>query len=248
MRLAVLSLAAVLVGAPAVAAEIRVLSGGAVQESVAELAQAYEKKTGHKVTARFAPMGKLREKLKAGEKADILFMTGAAMDAAAKEGTSLAGERVPLGRVMIGLAVKEGAPLPDIKTVEGFKKTLLAAKSIVIVDPSTGTSGAHLAKTFEKLGIAEAVKAKLKTLPGGRVAELVARDEAEIAVHQITEIMPVKGVKLVGPLPEEINLVSTYIGVATAGASPEARDFLAFTAGPEGRKLITAGGVDPGGS
>ncbi len=248
MKLAALALAAVIASAPALAAEVRVLSGGAVQESVAELMQAYEKKTGHKVTAQFAPMGKLREKLKAGDKADVLFMTGAAMEAAAKEGTALAGERVPLGRVMIGLAVKEGAPVPDIKTVEAFKNTLLAAKSIVIVDPNTGTSGAHLAKTFEKLGIAEPVKAKLKTLPGGRVAELVAKDEAEIAVHQITEILPVKGVKLVGPLPEEINLVSTYIGVATANASLEAKEFLAFTATPEGRKLIAAGGLDPGGS
>ena len=246
MKLIALAMAVVVIGAPATAAEIRVLSGGAVQESVIELAQAYEKKTGNKVVAAFAPMGKLRAKLRAGEKADILFMTGAAMDAAAKEGAQLAGERVPLGRVMIGLAVKEGAPMPDIKTVDGFKKTLLGAKSIVIVDPSTGTSGAHLAKTFDKLGIADQIKPKLKTLAGGRVAELVARDEAEIAVHQITEILPVKGVKLVGPLPEAVNLVSTYLGSATASASPEAKAFLAFAASPEGRKLIAEGGVDPG--
>lgn len=245
MRIAALLIAAAL-ALPVQAAEIRALSGGAVQESVVELIQAYEKKTGHKVVADFAPMGKLREKLKAGDKADVLFMTAAALDAAAKDGAAIQAERVTLGRAMIGVAVREGAPLPDIATVDAFKRTLLGAKSIAMIDPNTGTSGGYLAQLFEKLGIAGDVTPKLKTLPAGRVAELVAKGEAEIAIHQIPEVLPVKGIKLVGPLPEEINLVSTYFGALTAGASAAGKDFLAFTTTPEGRKLIAAGGLDPG--
>ncbi len=133
------------------AAEIRVAAGGAAQEAIVELAAAFKKKTGHEIKGTFAPMGTLANKLKAGEKADLLFMTGSALDDVAKGGIKLDADRRPLGRVLIGLAVKAGAPVPDISSVEAFKKALLAAKSVAYVDPATGaTSGTHFAKMLEK--------------------------------------------------------------------------------------------------
>lgn len=240
-------LAALLVSGAAGAAEIKALSGGAVQESVVALIEAFEKKTGHKVASQYAPMGKLQQMLKAGDKAEVLFMTAVALDGAAKDGTALAPDRRPLGRVMIGVAVKEGAPVPDISNAEAVKRLLLESKGIAMIDPNTGTSGGHLAKMYESLGIAEQVKPKLKTLPQGRVAELVVRGEADVALHQISEILPVKGIRFVGPLPAEINLVSTYFVATTAGASPEARAFAEFAVSQEGRKLVEEGGLMPGG-
>jgi molybdate transport system substrate-binding protein len=225
------------------AAEIRVAAGGAAHEALGELAAAFKKKTGHEVKGSFAPMGTLANRLKAGEKADLLFMTGSALAEVEKGGIKLDADRRPLGRVLIGLAVKEGAKLPDISTVEAFKKALLAAKSVAYVDPATGaTSGTHFAKMLEKMGIADQMKPKTLLRPGGYVVELVAKGEAEMGVHQITEILPVKGAKLVGPLPADVNLVSTYTGVLVAGAPPAAKAFFDFATGPEAKAAVEHAG------
>jgi molybdate transport system substrate-binding protein len=133
--------------------------------------------------------------------------------------------------------------VPDISTVEAFKKALLAAKSVAYVDPATGaTSGTHFAKMLEKMGITADMKPKSLLKPGGYVVELVAKGEAELGVHQITEILPVKGVKLVGPIPADVNLVSTYTGVLVAGASPEAKAFLDFATSPEAKAAVEHAG------
>ena len=232
---------------PAAAAEVKALSGGAVQESVALLVQAFEKKTGHKVTVQYAPMGKLQQLLKAGDKAEVLVMTAAALDAAARDGAKIAGGRAALGRSMLGIGVKEGAPIPDISTPDAVKRLLLAARTIAYIDPAFGTSGPHVAKMLEQMGIAEAMKPRTKTLQGGRVAELVARGEVDVAIHQIAEIVPVKGVKFVGPLPASINLISTYFVATVEGASPAAKALAEFAVGPEGAKLVQDGGLMPGG-
>ena len=144
----------------------------------------------------------------------------------------------------MGVAVKEGAPRPDIATTEAFKKALLAAKSVAFVDPTRGTSGRHFAAVMEKLGIAAEMKPKSKTLPGGFVAELVAKGEAELAVHQITEILPVKGVVLVGPLPPELQKVTIYQAAATTKArdADAARAFLANLRSAEVRALAARKG------
>jgi molybdate transport system substrate-binding protein len=242
-RLLVAGLAVLAAAAPAEAAEIKVAAGGAAQEAIVELAAAFKKKTGHEVKGTYAPMGTLANKLKAGEKADLLFMTGSALAEVEKGGIKLDADRRPLGRVLIGLAVKDGAPVPDIATVEAFKKTLLAAKSVAYVDPATGaTSGTHFAKMLDKMGIAEQMKPKSILKPGGYVVELVAKGEAELGVHQITEILPVKGAKLVGPIPADVNLVSTYIGVLVAGAPAEAKAFLDFATSPEAKSAIEHAG------
>jgi len=242
-RLLAAGLTAMAASAPAAAAEIKVAAGGAAQEAIVELAAAFKKKTGHEVKGTYAPMGTLANRLIAGEKADLLFMTGAALDNVAKGGVKLDADRRPLGRVLIGLAVKQGAPAPDISTVAAFKTTLLAAKSVAYVDPATGaTSGTHFAKMLEKMGIAEQMKPKSILKPGGYVVDLVAKGEAELGVHQITEILPVKGAKLVGPIPADVNLVSTYIGVLVAGAPAEAKAFLDFATSPEAKAAVEHAG------
>jgi molybdate transport system substrate-binding protein len=158
----------------------------------------------------------------------------------AKKGWVAQETATEVGRVGIGVAVHENAPAPDIATPEALKKTLLDAKSIVYIDPNRGTSGKHFAGVLDRLGIADAIKAKTTLGSGGYVVEPVGRGEIEIGVHQITEILPVKGVKLVGPLPAPLQKETVYVGATTAGScnSENARAFLAFLRAPETRAMF----------
>jgi molybdate transport system substrate-binding protein len=143
--------------------------------------------------------------------------------------------------------VRDGAPRPDISTSDALKQALLAAKSITYVDPAQGaTSGIHFADVLQKLGIADAVKSKTTLVPGGYPAELVAKGEVEMVVHQISEIVPVRGVTLLGPLPKDVQKVTTYsAGIAKKSASPEAaRAFVAFLTSPTVKAKLAAAGLD----
>lgn len=206
--------------APAASAgELSLWAGGAVKSAVTDAFASFEKTSGAKVKAEFAPVGTLMKKLAAEPAgADVVILSAEAMADAAKAGQVETGSITEVGRVGVGVAVNEKAPSPDISTAAAFKATLLAAKSIVMVDPNTGTSGKHLAQVFEKLGIADALKPKLKVLAGGYVVEGVGRGEIEIGLHQITEILPVKGIKLVGPLPAELQKVTIYQAAITSKA------------------------------
>ncbi len=152
------------------------------------------------------------------EEFDVAVLTPQAIDALAKEGKVVAGSRIDLAKVGVGVMVKAGAPLPDISTVEAFKRTLLAAKSVAYIDPAAGgSSGIYVAQLLERLGIAGQINAKAKLIQGGAVADHIADGEAEIGIHQISEILPVAGVTLVGPLPAEIQNFTIYsAGVGTA--------------------------------
>jgi molybdate transport system substrate-binding protein len=237
----------VLLGAGTVgAAEIKVLSAGAVRAIVTELAQVFEKDTGHKVTLAFGTVGVTRKRL-ADEPADVVIMTDVAIDESSAQGAVVAGSRRDIARTGMGVGVREGAPKPDISTPEAFKQALLAARSLTYVDPAQGaTSGIHFAGVLQKLGIADAVKAKTTLVPGGYPAELVARGEVEMVVHQISEIVPVKGVTLVGPLPKEVQKVTTYsAGIAKKAASPDAANaFVAFLTSPAMKPKFAASGLD----
>jgi len=227
------------------AAEIRVLSAGAVREAVSELAEKFGRETGHQVQFTFGTVGTVLNKMAGGETADVLVLTAEAMAEQERRGTVIPGSRADLGRVMIGLAVKEGAPLPDISTPEALRQTLLAARSLVYADPKAGaTSGIHFAGVLERLGIAEAVKAKTTLLPGGYVVEPVGRGEIEVGVHQITEILPVKGVTLVGPLPQALQKVTTYTAALVPGTSAlePAQAFIKFLTSPAGKARFEAHG------
>jgi len=235
-------LIAVAVGAGvdhAQAAEVRVLSAGAVRAIVTDLAEEFRRETGHTVALAFGTVGAIRQKLTAGESADVVIMSDVAIDEMTRQGAVIPGTRTDIARTGMGIAVREGAPKPDISTPEALTQTLRAARSLVYVDPAQGgTSGIHFAGVLERLGIAEAVKAKTRLVPGGYPAELVA--------HQISEIVPVKGVALVGPLPKDLQKITTYsAGLAARSAVPEAaRAFIAFLARPAFKSRFAAAGLD----
>lgn len=222
------------------AAELSVLSGGAAKSGLVEAAQAYTKRTGTMFALEFQPMGPLLKKLDEGHVPDVVVLTAEAMAEAEKKGLVVRETATEVGRVGIGVAVHERAPAPDVSTPDALKRALLAAKSIVYIDPARGTSGRHFAQVLERLGIAEQIRAKTTLGAGGYVVEPVGRGEIELGVHQITEILPVKGVKLVGPLPAELQKETVYVGAATA-KSPKRADaqaFLAFLRAPETRAIF----------
>lgn len=232
----------------ALAAEVKVLSAGAMKEAVLELAHEFEHSTGHKLVTDFETVGTLRGRIEGGEAFDVAILTGPAIDALSKQGKIADASRTDLGRVAIGVAVRSGAAKPDIGSTEAFKRTVLAAKSLVYADPAKGaSSGIHFAGVLQRLGIAEEVKPKATLLPGGYVVELVAKGEAELGVHQISEILPVAGVELVGPLPADLQQITVYsAGQGAAARDPDAaRALLKFLSAPGARPVLKSKGVDP---
>ncbi len=232
---------------PASAADIKVLTAGAMRGVLVELLPHFEKDTGHKVTLDNATAGTLAKRIEGGEAFDVAVITPKVIDTLAEKGKIAPGTRVDVAKVGIGVAVKAGAPLPDIATVEAFKRTLLAAKSVAYIDPkSGGSSGIYFDGLLDRLGIAGEIRPKAKLKQGGYVADLVASGEAEVAVHQISEIVPVKGVVLVGPLPAEIQNFTTY----TAAVGAEAKDAAAVKAlveriaGPAAAPILKAKGME----
>jgi molybdate transport system substrate-binding protein len=232
MRQTILALAAAAFAfaAPALANEVTIYSGGAVKSALVEAASSFEKQRGTKITIEFHPMGPLTKKLAEGATPDIVILTREVMDEEEKKPSLAGAAQTEVGRVAIGVAVGANAPAPDISTPEAFKNALLAAKSIVYIDPTRGTSGKHLAGVFDRLGISEAIKPKTTLGSGGYVVEPVGKGEVELGIHQITEILPVPGVKLVGPLPAALQKETVYIGAVTKAAKHprEAQDFLAY--------------------
>src|SRR5260221_3807263 len=191
------------------AQELHVLSGGAAKSLVEPMAASFP---GGKVDVQFQPMGKLFESLAAGANVDMVIVTEEMLPRLEKEGRTQKGAK-PIARVGIGVAVNEKAPTPDISTVEAFKKTLLPGKSYVYICPKVGTSGKHVAEVLNKLGIADQINRKATLVQGGYIVEPVGQGEIELGLHQISEIMPVKGVKLVGELPKELQKYTTYVAV-----------------------------------
>ncbi|MDP2333989.1 MAG: substrate-binding domain-containing protein [Reyranella sp.] len=202
----------------AAAADLKLLTAGAYKSVALELIPAFEKRTGHKVTVENATAGALQKRIAGGEYFDVVvlpplvlgpFLGGRVAESSAKS----------LARVGIGVAVKQGAPLPDISSVDAFKKTLLAARAVAYIDPvAGGSSGVYLARLFEKLGIAEQLKAKSVLVSGGLVAERVVNGQADIALHQISEILGVPGAVLVGPIPLEVQHYTEYSGGVSVGS------------------------------
>lgn len=228
--------------APAVhAAEVVVLSGGAVKSAFTAASSGWQGASGNSVKATFAPAGELRERIARGERADVLIVPQENLAEYERAGGIDAASRRDLGAVAMGAAVKEGAPKPDISTPEALKRTLERAKSVTYMDPKRGTSGKHFDETvLPKLGIRDEVRAKAQLGEGGFIAEKVARGEVEIAFHQITEMLPVKGVTIVGSLPDALQKVTVYSGVVMKDAAhpAEARALLDYLASPEGQSAF----------
>jgi molybdate transport system substrate-binding protein len=240
-------------GAPrgAAAAEIKVLTAGAFKQVLLMLLPEFEKQTGHKVIVQNDTVGALAKRIEGGEVFDLAVLTPAAVNDLSTKGKFVAGSRTNLGRVGVGVVVKEGAPKPDISSVDAFKKALLAAKSVAYIDPAAGgSSGIYVAGLLDKLGVASEVKPKAKLIPGGAVAEHIARGEAELGIHQISEILPVKGVTLVGPLPADIQSYTVYAaGLGAHGKESEAAKALLKTlSGPAAADVLKSKGMEPAGS
>ena len=240
MRKAI-AFAATALAANACAAEVTVLSGGAVKSAFTEAAKAWEQRTGNKVRATFAPAGDLRKKIAAGESADVLIVPKENMPEFDKGGALASGTQRELAGVAMGAAVKAGAAKPDISTPEALKHTLHEAKSITYMDSTRGTSGKHFDESvLPALGIRDEVRRKAVLGEGGYIAEKVARGEVEIAFHQMTEMYPVQGVTVIGPLPKELNKVTVYAASIMKGAKhpEEAKALIDFLVSPQGRKAF----------
>lgn len=232
--------------AGAAAAEIKVMASNAVKTALDELAPQFEKASGHKLAFSYKTAAELKGEIEKGGAVDVAILTGPRIDDLIKQGKLAAGSRVDIVGSSIGVAIKMGAPKPDISTTEAFKQTLLAAKSIGLVEQ--GASGIYLKQVFAKLGIADALKSKLVALPGEKpAAKAVGNGEAEIGMTQISEILPYPNAELVGPLPKEIQLVTLFTsGIPAASAAPDAaKAFVAFLTSAAGAAVLKVKGLDP---
>jgi molybdate transport system substrate-binding protein len=231
---------------PVAAADLKVLTAGAYKGALLEIVPEFEARTGHKVTIDNDTAGGLAKRIAAGEPFDVVIMPPAGM--APFLGNQLVQSSAkPVARSGIGVAARQGAPKPDISSVDAWKQSLLAASSIGYVDPASGgSSGIYLAKLFEKLGIAGQLKPKSVLVKGGLVAEKVASGEAEIGMQQMSELLVVPGVVVVGPLPLDVQNYTIYGGaVSTASANPAAAQELMRTlADPSNGPLLQKKGLD----
>jgi molybdate transport system substrate-binding protein len=233
-------------GVTAGAAEIKVLSSNALKTVFEALGPQFEKASGHKIVFKFDAAAPLKVEIEKGEAFDLALLTTAGVDDLIKQGKLVAATRADIADSVVGMAVRKGAPKPDISTTDAFKRTLLNAKSIGFVEQ--GNSGIYLKSLFQKLGLTEQLQSKLKPLaPSNPAAHAVANGEAEIGMTQISEILPYEGAELVGPLPNEIQLHTIFTGAVSAGAksAEPAKALLAFLKTPASAQVIKANGLDP---
>ncbi|MGB8677939.1 MAG: substrate-binding domain-containing protein, partial [Pseudolabrys sp.] len=230
----------------ACAADITVLASNGVKAAVVELIPQFENETGHKLKFTWGASNLLTKQVESGEAFDVVIVTPSLIKGLVQQGKVVDGSAVNLARVGLGVAVKQGAPKPDISTVEAFKSTMLNAKAIAYT--TAGQSGLHFISVTEKLGIADQVKAKGKTIPGGAAAEFIVKGEADTAVQLIPELASVPGVEVVGPFPAELQ---NYI-VLTGGVGTNAKDkvgaqaLIKYLTTPAAISVIKAKGMEPG--
>ena len=243
-------LATLLLVVPASAAEVRVMISGGLTAAYKTLVPEFEKATGHKVLTAYGPsMGTTTNaipvRLERGEPADVLIMVGYALGDLIKQGKVIADSRVDLVKSPIGIAVKSGASRPDISSADAIKRALLAAKSVAYSDSASGVYVST--EMFEKLGIADAMKDKAKKIPATPVGETVARGEAELGFQQISELKPVAGIDIVGPLPDSLQKITVFsAGIASVSKEPDAgRALIKFLASPAARDALVNSGLEP---
>jgi molybdate transport system substrate-binding protein len=230
--------------------EIRVMTSGAFAAAHLELAPEFERTTGHHIVTEATSMGTdatgIAARLERGEAIDVVILADVDFERLIAEGHIRAGSRVALARSTIGMAVRRGAPKPDISSVDALTRTLLDAKSIAY---SAQVSGVYLStELFQRLGIADRVLPKSRRIDGERVGAVVARGEAELGFQQVSELLPIAGIDFVGPLPREVQRVTiVFAGVGAASANPAAaKSYIDFLATPESSKIIRKTGLEPG--
>jgi len=239
------ALACVLTTAAVQSTELKLLSAGAFKPVLLALQPAFEQRTGHRLVIDNDTAGGLQKRIAGGEAFDAVFSSPASLQPLAAR---LASEPpVPLAKVAIGVAVKPGSPAPDVATVEAFRAALLSARSVAYIDPASGgSSGIYLDRLFERWGIAPQVRAKAILVPGGLVAQKVMDGSAEIAIHQISEILAVPGAVLIGPIPAEVQNYTVYSGAASASSANTAavKELFLMLQGAEAVEALKAKGME----
>lgn len=228
------------------AAEIKVIASAAVKEVVLDLIPAFEKSSGHKVTTIWAGTEAITKRISGGEVVDIVLIAAPNIDKLISEGRLVAGSRADVVKSGIGVAVRAGLPKPDISSGEAVKKAVLAAKSVAY---SSGPSGSYLADLFKKMGIADQIKDKVKQTPSGvQVGEVVARGEADLGFQQVSELLHLKGIHYLGPLPADIQHITVFSAAlhAAARAPDAAKALVKFLTAPEAGPIIRKTGMEPG--
>lgn len=226
-------------------AELKVLSGNGAKAAVRELCGQFAHKTGNKVSIHFEVNAELKKKIEAGEPFDVAVLNPPVLDALIKDGKVVAGTRADVGRAGLGVAVRSGAPKPDISTVDAFKRALLATKAVAF--PGKGASGRYFVSLLDRMNIAADMKSKLKPMKAEDTVEVVARGEADMVVVVSTRITGVPGVERVGPIPEALQ---TKIGFAAGVSSSSkegdaARALVHFLSAPAAAATLRKNGVDP---
>lgn len=236
--------------ASAIAAEVRVMISGGLSSAYKQLVPEFERRTGNTVVTAFGPsMGTTQNaipvRLARGETADVLIMVGEALTGLIEQGKATAASRVDLVRSPIGIAVRAGAPKPDISTVESLRKALLEAKSIAYSDSASGVYVET--QLFKRLGVEEQMKGKARMIPADPVAGIVAKGEAELGFQQISELLPIPGVDLVGPIPADVQKITIFSAALTSNApSPDAgKALIDFLASADAAPVIRNTGLDP---
>lgn len=231
-------------------ADLRVVSSGGFAAAYRTLAPEFERQSGHKLVTEWGPsMGAtanaVPQRLARNEPIDVVIMVGYALGELEKDGKVVPGSRVDLARSLIGAAVRHGAPHPDISTVEGLKAALLGAKSVVYSDSA---SGVYIQRElFKRLGIADQMTGKARMIPADPVGEAVARGDADLGFQQISELKPVHGIDLLGPIPSDVQSVTTFSAgvVATSQHQDAAKALIAFLASPASATVVRESGMDP---
>ena len=228
------------------AAEVKVMASPAFREAYLELVPEFERVSKHKVVTSWVGTADIMQRMRAGESVDLVIVSAPSLDELTRLGAIVAGSRVDLAKSGVGVAVRAGAPRPDLSSGDALKRALLAAKSIAY---SSGPSGVYLAGLFQRWGIADELRPKIKqTPPGVAVGQVIARGEAEIGFQQVSELLPVAGIDFLGPLPPDIQQITVFSGGihASANEPDAAKALLKFLTSPAAAPIIRKKGMEPG--
>jgi molybdate transport system substrate-binding protein len=224
--------------------EIKVLSSIATKEAYLELVPQFERASGHTVVTTWSGTTAIMKQLAAGEQYDLVMISATELDELIRQGKIVAGSRVDIAKSGIGIAVRKGAPHPDVGTADALKKALLAAKT---VGYTSGPSGVYMGSLIERMGIADAVKAKFKSVPsGGTIGTIVASGECEIGFQQVSELVHIPGIDYIGPLPADVQRVTVFSsGIQTSATLPDAaRALVSFLTTPAAKAVMKKHGLE----
>ncbi len=230
------------------AAEVKVLASVALTSVLDKLDPTFAQSSENKISVRYGLTADLKRRVLDGEAVDVVILGSSALDDLQKEGKLMPGSVTPVAGTPVSVAIRAGAPKPDISSIDAFRRALLAAKSIVYADPAKGgLSGVYFAKVLDHLGITEQLKTKTILVPGAQAPEVVAEGGAELGIAQASEIVPVKGAQLAGPLPGEIASLTVFAAGIGAGSQSvdAAKAFIQYLKGPAAAPTLKEEGFEP---